>query len=125
MRPGGIVAAAAISRFASLLDGLVEGFLSDPTFAAIVERDLAEGQHRNPTERVEWFTTAYFHHPDELADEVREAGLALEGVFGLEGPAWLLGDRVAPELALRAARAVEQEPTLLGVSAHLLAVARA
>jgi SAM-dependent methyltransferase len=44
--PGGVVAAAAISRFASLLDGLVSGLLSDPAFAPIVERDLAQGQHR-------------------------------------------------------------------------------
>jgi hypothetical protein len=51
VRPEGILAAAAISRFASLLDGLVSGWLGDPAFDAIVDRDLAEGQHRNPTSR--------------------------------------------------------------------------
>jgi hypothetical protein len=49
VRPGGIVAAAAISRFASLLDGLVDGFLGDPVFDAIVERDLREGPAGGPT----------------------------------------------------------------------------
>jgi SAM-dependent methyltransferase len=128
VRSGGTVAAAAISRFASLFDGLASGFLGDPTFDAIVERDLREGQHRNATGRVEWFTTAYFHHPHELRAEVEDAGLAWEAFFGIEGPAWLIPDLWDdPERrahALRAARAVEQEPTLLGLSAHLLVVAR-
>lgn len=128
VRPGGLVAAAAISRFASLLDGLRNGYLGDPAFDAIVERDLAEGQHRNPDGRIEWFTTAYFHHPDELPAEIEDAGLTLEALFGVEGPGSLLpelwDDPRSREHVLRAARAVEQEASLLGLSAHLLAVAR-
>jgi SAM-dependent methyltransferase len=89
---GGVVAAAAISRFASLLDGLTTGALDDPAFASIVERDLRDGQHRNPTSRPEWFTTAFFHHPEELKDEVRDSALRLEDLVGLEGPAWLVRD---------------------------------
>ena len=42
------------------------GGLRDPEFAAIVDRDLTDGIHRNPTSRPEWFTTAYLHHPDEI-----------------------------------------------------------
>ena len=100
-------------------------------FAAIVERDLQDGQHRNPRGGLEYFTTAFFHRPDELRDELREAGLAVEGVLGIEGPGWLLSDfdrRWADAAArgriLDAARSVEAEPTMLGVSPHLLAVAR-
>jgi SAM-dependent methyltransferase len=74
VRPGGVIAAAAISRFASTYDGLLRGFLEDSRFEEIVERDVREGQHRNPTGRPEWFTTAYFHHPEELRDEVIEVG---------------------------------------------------
>lgn len=130
LRPDGVVVGAAISRFASLLDGLAHGSLNDPLFASIVEDDLRDGQHRNPkpTERPEWFTTAYFHHPDELTDEVVEADLVCEGVFGVEGPGWLFPDRWElpdqREILLSAARAVENEPTLRGVSSHLLAVGR-
>jgi len=128
VRPGGSVAVAAISRFASLLHGLIYGELGDPTFSGIVDRDLREGQHRNPTENQAWFTTAFFHHPDELRDEVTEAGLEVEGVFGVEGPGWLLSDQwddpVGRETILRVARAVEREQTMIGVSGHLLAVAR-
>jgi ubiquinone/menaquinone biosynthesis C-methylase UbiE len=87
VRPGGMVAAAAISRFASTYEGLLRGFLEDPRFEAIVERDVREGQHRNPTGRVGWFTTAYFHLPEELRDEATEAGFLVEALVGIEGPA--------------------------------------
>ena len=92
LRPGGVLAGAAISRFASTLDGLLRGYLDEPGFEAIVERDVREGQHRNPTGRPEWFTTAYFHLPEDLAQEVGEAGLRLHAVFAVEGPAWMLPD---------------------------------
>ncbi len=128
VRSGGVVVAAAISRFASLFDGLLEGFITDPQFRGIVERDLRDGQHRNPDRRIEWFTTAFFHHPDELRAEVEEAGLAVDALLGVEGPGWLLGERWAhPELrehVLWAARQVESEPTLLGLSPHLVVAAR-
>jgi SAM-dependent methyltransferase len=129
--PGGLVAAAAINRFASLFDGLARGYLFDPEFREIVDQDLADGQHRNPTDRLHWFTTAYFHHPVELQRELEDAGLALVELVGVEGLAgWLghLGERwetgEGRDVILSASRVVESEPTLLGLSAHLLAVTR-
>jgi hypothetical protein len=74
LRPGGIVVAAAISRFASLLDGLISGWLGDPEFDAIVERDLAEGQHRNPTNRPEWFKPPSFITRMSCARRSRRSG---------------------------------------------------
>jgi SAM-dependent methyltransferase len=129
--PGGRLFAAFISRFASLLEGLRGLLFEDDAFARIIERDLAEGQHRNPTARPEYFTTAFFHHPDEAAAEVREAGFALAGLFAIEGPGALLpdfparwSDPAARARLLDLVRRVESEPTLLGASPHLLAVAR-
>lgn len=131
VRPGGLVFAAAISRFASAFDGMASGRLADPAFARIVDGDLAGGHHRNDDGRPEWFTTAYFHRPEELRREVEEAGLATLEVVGLEGPTWLLADVDAQwaDAARRARwmdvlRRIEAEPSVLGVSAHLLAVAR-
>ena len=134
LRSGGLLAAAAISRFASTFDGLARGFLADPRFERVVERDLRDGQHRNPEveSRPEWFTTAYFHHPEELRSELEDAGVRVEAVVAVEGPGsfrpeldrWL-DDAERREVLLRAIRQVETEPALLGASAHLIAFGRA
>jgi ubiquinone/menaquinone biosynthesis C-methylase UbiE len=122
VRAGAVVAAVAISRYASLLDGTVRGFLDDPRFAAIVERDLSEGQHRNPENVEGWFTTAYFHLPGELCAEVEEAGLSVERLAGVEGPGgWLDRWPEQRERVLHAARLAENVPAM---SAHMLCVAR-
>jgi hypothetical protein len=96
-----------------------------------VQRDLEDGQHRNPTERLDYFTTAYFHRPSDVLQEVDAAGFADPRLFGIEGPGWLLPDvherMSAPrrrEDLLNVARLVETEPTMLGISAHLLVVAQ-
>ncbi len=132
VKPGRPVAAGAISRFAPLFDGLARGFLFDPEFRSIVERDLGEGQHRNPKNRPHWFTTAYFHRPEDLKAEVEEAGLQTKELVGLEGLAGFLPqleerweDPAAVETLLYSARAIERDPGLVGLSAHLLLVAEA
>ena len=130
-RAGGVVVAAVISRFASTLDGLRGGYLEDPAFADVAAGDRRDGRHRNPTGDPAYFTTAYFHRPDEIAAECREGGLAHEATLAVEGPAWLLPDldaRLADQprraALLSALAALEAEPTLIGASAHLLAVMR-
>jgi SAM-dependent methyltransferase len=131
LRPGGLLLASAISRFASALDGLKNGYLFDPDFAAIVDRDLEDGRHVNPTGKPEYFMDAHFHRPDELGGEILKAGFALDGVFGIEGPGWLASDFDARwreptrrERLLHLARRLETEPSLAGISAHLLAAGR-
>jgi len=138
LRPGGVAFAAAISRFASLVDNLsnVTGVglphvLASPAVLDMVRQDLAGGPHRNPTDQAQYFTTAFFHHPDELAAEVREAGLDLVDLLPLEGLGAFTGaferawaDEARREALLSLIRQVEREPTLIGVSPHLLAVAR-
>jgi SAM-dependent methyltransferase len=132
LRPGGVLLAAAISRFASALDGVRVGHLADPRFAAIVDEDVTSGVHRNPDPagRPDWFTLAYFHHPDELRDEVTAAGfaqvqvLAVEGVGAVGDSAPLLDDPDTREVLLATIRRLESEPTLLGASPHLMAVGR-
>ena len=131
LKPNGRCFAVAISRFASLFSGLAWGLLDDPEFREIVERDLRDGQHRNPTGHPDWFTTAYFHHPDEIEAEAREAGLAVEGLYGVEGmPGWIIAvndlwkDPARRDLLLDAARATESDTSLRGLSSHMLLVSR-
>jgi SAM-dependent methyltransferase len=130
LRPGGVVVAAAISRYASLLDGLFRSLVDDPAFVAILERDLREGQHRNSTGNLDYFTTAYFHEPAELVGEATTAGLVADAVVAVEGPAWLLPDFEARwrDEARRAwlldlLRRLETTPAAVAMSGHLLLVA--
>jgi SAM-dependent methyltransferase len=130
LKSGGILLAVGISRFASMFDGLRQGFLKDPHFAEIVTQDLKDGQHRNPTHHPEYFTDAFFHHPDELRQEVAQAGFVVRGIYSVEGPCWLLRDFEErwnnpeyQERLLLIARTLETESSLLGASAHLMAVA--
>jgi ubiquinone/menaquinone biosynthesis C-methylase UbiE len=130
LRSGGVLLGVGISRFASAMDGLRKGFLKDTHFAEIVNQDLKNGQHRNPTGRPEYFMDTFFHHPDELRQETAEAGFRVTNVYGLEGPCWLAGDfdewwnsPDRRERLLEIARTLEAEPSLLGLSAHLVVVA--
>jgi SAM-dependent methyltransferase len=131
VRAGGVVVAAAISRYASLLAGLFRGLIDDPEFVPILERDLREGQHRNPTDCLDYFTTAYFHLPEELGEEARAAGLTVDALLAVEGPAWLIPDwetrwrdEIRRRQLLGLIRRLETEPAILAMSAHLLLVAR-
>jgi ubiquinone/menaquinone biosynthesis C-methylase UbiE len=127
LKPGGTLAAAAICRFASALDGLVRGFFSDPRYAPIAWEDLRSGQHRGAGQ--DFFTTAYLHRPEEFADEVRAAGFQLDALLAIEGPGWLLqdfemqwSDATLREALLEVIRRTEAEPALLGASSHLMAI---
>jgi ubiquinone/menaquinone biosynthesis C-methylase UbiE len=128
---GGTIVAAAISRYASTLDGLARKLSLDLRFAAIRDRDLADGQHRNDTDNLDYFTTAYFHRPDDLRAELEQASFRDVTVLGVEGPAWMLADFDArwddPALredVLGVARALEVQSSVVGISAHLLGIGR-
>jgi len=131
LRPGGVAVVATIARYASALDGLFRELLADPGFARIVETDLADGRHVNPAGHPDYFTTAYFHAPGEMEEEIGLAGMRHEDTVAVEGVGWLLADledrlRDPARRArlLEILRRLEREPTLLGASAHLIAVAR-
>jgi ubiquinone/menaquinone biosynthesis C-methylase UbiE len=130
-RKGGLVFAAVISRYASLMDGIFRDFLDDPAFVQIVEQDLCDGQHRNPTENLAYFTSTFFHHPKEIASEIQESGLTLEKLLAVESIGGLLSDfdRTWKDdqrrgRMIRFIRAIEDEPSLLGLSAHIMAIAK-
>jgi SAM-dependent methyltransferase len=131
LRPGGVLVAAAISRWASALDGLARNLFTDSRFAEIVERDLRAGIHRNDTDRLDFFTTAYFHRPEDLREEVQRSGFEVQGLYGIEGPSWMFSDfderwndPHRRNVMVTIARLLESEPAVIGSSAHLLVVGR-
>ncbi|MET7473307.1 class I SAM-dependent methyltransferase [Streptomyces sp. NPDC005648] len=128
VRPGGPVIAATINRYAGLHDLLREQRYFDPAQRLRTDRVSDHGRHDGENGL---FTTAYFAQPAEVPGEFTEAGLTVEGQYGLEGLAWLMGgiehwldDPERRAAVLAATRRTESEPTLLGASAHLLTAGR-
>jgi ubiquinone/menaquinone biosynthesis C-methylase UbiE len=128
LRPGGVVLAFAITRYASVLVGLVRGWMWDEDYVAMCDEEVSSGQHHRPQKWPKLFTRAYFHHPDELAREVTEAGFVHEATLGVQGAAWLAvefeeawKDQAKRETLLKVARQMEADPIM---SPHMVAVAR-
>lgn len=132
VRPGGMVAAAAINRFASLAEHTSTGMLVNERLRASVESILATQQYDGRR----GFTAAHFHTAGQLAEEMAAAGLQPHAVYGVEGPMWGLVKAVEQRSgkplpdddpvmlsALTAARLADPYPELLAASSHLLAIA--
>jgi len=129
-RRGGLIFAAAISRFAGLLDNLRAGRIRDDQRFANIQAETLTGRRVSAERRMSPFPDAYFHLPSELESELAAAELDVHGVYGVEGLGWLLDDLDAVwedddarERILSAARGVESERHVVGLSAHLLGVA--
>jgi ubiquinone/menaquinone biosynthesis C-methylase UbiE len=130
-RPGGPVFIAAISRWAARLDGVLRQRLYE-TYPRIRElaRESEETGYLPPLHEASF--TASTHRPDQLRQEIADAGLELIDLVGVEGATFLLHDldeRLASpearEVVLETARDLERVPELLGLGPHLLATARA
>lgn len=126
----GVLFAAAISRFASLIDGLASGYFRDAEFRKIVAEDIASGQHRNPTNHPAYFTTAYFHRPEDLAAEVHAGGFGDVQIVAIEGPVWSAAlfheawdDPIQRRSLMEFLSLIEREPSVQAASAHFIAVA--
>ena len=129
LRKGGVMVAAGISRFASLLDSFFQDRFANPVLRNIVQEDLETGYHRNPTDNPTYFTDAYLHRPEALSSEVVEAGFQHQAMLAVQGPAWLFesfknywADPNLRDTVLDLVRKVEAEPSILGMSAHILAI---
>jgi ubiquinone/menaquinone biosynthesis C-methylase UbiE len=128
LRPGGVLLACAITRYAGLIYGLLKGHVFDPAYHAMIGTEVRTGRREHPPNWLCTFPNAYFHHPDELAAELEDAGLAHERTLGILGPAWMVPDLGASwqdqaqrEVILDIARLTEDEPVL---GPRLMAVAR-
>lgn len=130
VRRGGAVHAAAISRWAARLHGMLVSRIHQvlPVLAENIDEMERSGWMR-PI--VESGFTGYAHTPEQLRSEVTQAGLVVESIVALEGISFALADLNARmddpaerTLVLDTLRAVESVPELLGIGPHLLATAQ-
>ncbi|MGV9311789.1 class I SAM-dependent methyltransferase [Streptomyces sp. NPDC003691] len=134
VRPGGLVIAAAIGRYASLFEHTATTWLGTRERVRDAVADILTTGVHAPGRK--GFTSAYFHTAAGLAEELAAAGLGTVGVYGVEGPAWAAlkaaeqhtGTPLPPDsplflAALEAARLADPHPELLAAASHLLAVA--
>jgi len=129
VRPGGAVYIAAISRWATRLDGiLVEGFHHEhPALLDLVDEYERTGVLAPAHDKG---FTGFAHTPEQLRGEVRESGLVLDSLVTVEGISFALADldlrlddRHERSHLFAMLRAVESVPDLLGLGPHLLATA--
>lgn len=133
LRAGGLLAVAAINRYASFFENAAIGVLARPGAQAAVDGIARTGTLFQPPRG--HFTTAFFHTPAQLLEEVAAAGFGGGLVYSVEGPAWGLlkaaernGEKVPDDdplfqSVLAAARMAEPFPELMAAGSHLLAVA--
>jgi SAM-dependent methyltransferase len=127
VKPGGLIAAAFISRHSPLLDLASKLRINDDAVADLL-RPLSRNGVNDPETG---FTVAYFHTVEEIRQDFEAATLAAPTIRGIEGPLFpllcsgLVEERADYfEAALRTARLAEDHPDLLPATAHLLAVTR-
>lgn len=128
LRPGGHILAEVITRHAWVIEATVRDLLSEPGIWEDFERNVTTGLSQDPDQTPDGSFFAYFHRPDELEAELRAAGFGDVGLIAVEGFGRILGDLAArmdnPGLLIRALRLCESEPSMLGVSAHIVGWAR-
>jgi hypothetical protein len=93
--------------------------------------DIADGQHRNPHRRPGYFTTAFFHRPEDLDTELEDAGfssrelLAIESILGyIPDLAEKWNNKAFRKVLLKTLKAMESDQTILGLGGHIMGVAR-
>jgi ubiquinone/menaquinone biosynthesis C-methylase UbiE len=127
----GIIFSTFISRFAALTDGFLKNLALQPEFAVAMVSDTKTGRHSNPSGKAAYFTTAYFHHPDEIAPEIEAAGLRVEQILSIESFASCIPDidiKIQnPEyqkILLPTISLVEEQKSLLGIGPHIMGIGR-
>lgn len=130
LRPGGLLLAGAISRYIPIVKVLTRDLLNERTMS-VASQTACTGQHR-PDPDLDFFTTAFFHHPSGLEKEIKLVGFRRCTTLAVEGPARLLGEQFSERWAqpltrqwiLETTRNLEADRSLLGVSGHMISIAR-
>lgn len=128
LRPGGLLLAFAITRYAGAIYGITEGLIYQTDYMKMIRTEVETGHRTNPQHGTDTFPNAFFHLPEELRDELESVEFKCETVLGIGGPAWLVpkidtawGEPAKRESVMEIARLLENEPVL---GPRILAIGR-
>ena len=133
IKTDGILIVSAISRYAALFDGYRLDHVSDPAYRKILEGSIDNGIYSNDSGNDAYFTDAYFHLPDELRSEIVESGFEFDTLLAVEGFGNLFNDMEERlrtrdvsylKMTLNHIKMAESDPSIIGVSNHLMAVGK-
>lgn len=131
LKPGGILLGFAINFTASTFASLFNGMLYEPEIFEMCLEELGTGFHNPPKDWPGMLPEAYFHKPDELRLEVENAGFVCIDVIGVETCVWLekeyfksRGDASRWSNLKQLIAFMEKEPSVLGLSPHMMIAAR-
>ncbi|MGR3301607.1 MAG: class I SAM-dependent methyltransferase [Candidatus Scalindua sp.] len=126
--PGGVLLAFAINRYAGIVYGISKGYIYDTEYMKMTNVEVETGLRNDAPRWLNTFSSAFFHLPKELEDELVEAGMIFDTLLGIVGPSWLVpdidtdwSDPEKRKVLIETARMLEHEP-LLGP--RILGIAR-
>ena len=131
LKPNGIVLGFAINHSASSVAGLLNGFIHNPVLYEMCREELTTGLHNAPKGFPGILPSAYYHRPQQLRDELEEAGLTYVDTFAVEGMIWMdknyfetRGDAKKKDAMMVLLKTTENDQTLLSLSPHMMIAGR-
>jgi len=131
LKSGGIVLGFAINHSASTIAALLNGIIHAPEIFEMCKAELLSGIHNPPQNMPGVLPSAYFHRPQQLRDELEDAGFSYLDTFAVEGMAWLdknyfesRGDDQKKTRLMELLRLTENDPALLTLSPHMMIAGR-
>jgi ubiquinone/menaquinone biosynthesis C-methylase UbiE len=128
LKPGGVMLGFAINHSVSTLTGLLNGMIHDDQFYKMCLEELSTGVHSPPAVWPGILSEAFYHKPDQLAEEVKEGGFTGLELFAVEGVIWLdskyfqtRSDPAKKQAMMNLLRQTQQSAALLALSPHLMA----
>jgi ubiquinone/menaquinone biosynthesis C-methylase UbiE len=137
LKKGGLLFTAAITRYATALwaittYGTGNELLGESEFVEMIKRELKDGQHiKNPDSKYTGMGRSFFHLPEELEEEISMAGFKDVDIRGVIGPLWLVPnideqwkDENRRKNIMDMVRILEKDKSIMGLSTHLVTIAR-
>ncbi|MBS1526903.1 MAG: class I SAM-dependent methyltransferase, partial [Bacteroidetes bacterium] len=131
LKPGGVLLGFAINHSASSIAALLNGFIHSPEILEMCRQELATGIHQPPQSMPGILPAAYFHRPEQLREELEEAGLAYLNTYAVEGMIWLdknyfetRSEEKKKATVTELLKLTESDRALLTLSPHMMIAAR-